>query len=705
MHSTFAALAFTGLAVQQVAAFGGHGAGEYGGGWGGGSSYSTPDNTDNQCSSEQSNGYNWSGLNSGSFSNYGSNKFSGWSCSNSFGKRDLLSKRTFQSKCITSNLDDEPSIGCDGSDKMSIDEYEVSADQDADVECHYEMPDGSSCKEIHSCSQSGSVIKNSQCGGAKSVTFKPAGDSKGKGCNIGIHSIGFNCGSASSSVPSYSSTSAAVSSYSTPEVYTTSTSVSAAETSSTEGIPGYGSTSQPTAPGYETSTPSASASSSTESSPVSFSYDTSSAPTPPGYETSSVPTAPGYETTPSSTESSPITTSAAPSSAWTIPGYGNSSTQGIPGYASSSSSSTEVNAVTTSSGIPSYGIPSYTTSTVYSTTLRTITSCAPEVTNCPASTGGTYVVTQTAAVSTTVCPVTATETPAESTPVPQGPDVLPKCLNTWLYLSGCKDNSDYECFCKNSDFMTKVYNCLSAWSDSSDATNSGAGYLMGICAKYIPENPAIITGCPSTIVPATGYSPPTSTPSSPKTVTQYSTVVSTITSCGPEVTNCPATVQTSTYAIATSVPPVESAPSSTEGSPISSAAVTPPPAVPCTTITYSSASVVTTVTVPQVQITTYTVTQSGSTQTVPGLGYGTPPPAGSSVAGPTTPATAPAPAPYPSASTAPGPVGPVGGSSSSLGTTYIPSQPTNSIVPYTGAGTKTSISGLGAIAVIAALLA
>ncbi|EME77248.1 uncharacterized protein MYCFIDRAFT_217024 [Pseudocercospora fijiensis CIRAD86] len=631
MHSTFTALAVTGLAVQQIAAFGGRSSGAYGGGWGGGSSYSTPDNTDNQCSSEQSSGYNWSGLNSGSFSNYGSNTFSGWSCSNSFGKRDLLSKRTFQSKCITSNLDDEPSIGCDGSDKMSIDEYEVSADQDADIECYYVMQDGSSCKETHSCSKSGSVIKNSQCGGAKSVTFKPAGDSKGKGCNIGVHSIGFNCGSASSSVPSYSSTSAAVSSYSTPEVYTTSTSVSAAETSSTEGIPGYGSSSQPTAlgyqtstpsapassstesspvslsydtssaptaPGYETSTPSAPASSSTESSPVSLSYDTSSAPTAPGYETSSVPTAPGYETTPSSTESSPITTSPAASSAWTIPGYGNSSTEGIPGYGSSSSSSTVVNAVTTSSGIPSY-----TTSTIYSTTLQTITSCAPEVTNCPASTGGTYVVTQTVAISTTVCPVTATETPAESTPVPQGPDVLPKCLNTWLYLSGCKDNSDYNCFCKNSEFMTKVYNCLSAWSDSSDDTNSGAGYLMGICAKYIPENPAIITGCPSTI------------------------------------------------------------------------------------------------------ITTYTITQSGTAQAVPGLGYGTPDSAGSSVAGPTTPATASAPAPYPTTSSAPGPVGAVGGSPSGFGTTYVPAQPTNSVVPYTGTGTKNSISGVGAIAIIAALLA
>ncbi|CAK7228047.1 hypothetical protein SBRCBS47491_006773 [Sporothrix bragantina] len=47
-----------------------------------------------------------------------------------------------------------------------------------------------------------------------------------------------------------------------------------------------------------------------------------------------------------------------------------------------------------------------TTSTVYSTTVHTITSCAPEVTNCPAR--STVYSTEVVAVSTTICPVTAT---------------------------------------------------------------------------------------------------------------------------------------------------------------------------------------------------------------------------------------------------------------------------------------------------------
>jgi hypothetical protein len=47
-----------------------------------------------------------------------------------------------------------------------------------------------------------------------------------------------------------------------------------------------------------------------------------------------------------------------------------------------------------------------TTSTVFSTTVHTITSCAPEVTNCPAR--STVYSTEVIAVSTTICPVTAT---------------------------------------------------------------------------------------------------------------------------------------------------------------------------------------------------------------------------------------------------------------------------------------------------------
>jgi len=50
-----------------------------------------------------------------------------------------------------------------------------------------------------------------------------------------------------------------------------------------------------------------------------------------------------------------------------------------------------------------------TTKTVYATSVHTVTSCKPEVTNCPAK-KGPVVVTEVVAVSTTVCAVTEIET-------------------------------------------------------------------------------------------------------------------------------------------------------------------------------------------------------------------------------------------------------------------------------------------------------
>jgi len=58
----------------------------------------------------------------------------------------------------------------------------------------------------------------------------------------------------------------------------------------------------------------------------------------------------------------------------------------------------------------------YTTSTVYATSVYTITSCAPTVTNCPARIG--QVTTEIISLYTTYCPVAASATAAHSTPAP-----------------------------------------------------------------------------------------------------------------------------------------------------------------------------------------------------------------------------------------------------------------------------------------------
>ncbi|KAJ5930831.1 hypothetical protein N7466_006324 [Penicillium verhagenii] len=63
--------------------------------------------------------------------------------------------------------------------------------------------------------------------------------------------------------------------------------------------------------------------------------------------------------------------------------------------------------------------PQLTTSTVFSTSTRTVTACPSTITNCPATAKTTYVTTETIVVSTTVCPVTETKEPHQTT-TPQG---------------------------------------------------------------------------------------------------------------------------------------------------------------------------------------------------------------------------------------------------------------------------------------------
>jgi hypothetical protein len=58
---------------------------------------------------------------------------------------------------------------------------------------------------------------------------------------------------------------------------------------------------------------------------------------------------------------------------------------------------------------PTTSIASYTTSTVYTTSIHTVTDCPKTVTDCPAR--YTSVVTDVIALYTTVCPVTAKHTP------------------------------------------------------------------------------------------------------------------------------------------------------------------------------------------------------------------------------------------------------------------------------------------------------
>ncbi|KAF1812780.1 hypothetical protein P152DRAFT_513823 [Eremomyces bilateralis CBS 781.70] len=414
--------------------------------------FDCPSNTNNICSDAQSSGFDWNDLQTGSFSQYQGFDFSGFTCANSFGKRDALSKRAFNSKCIqgTAEWESGPSISRgQGQQGFSITQMHISTSRDSDLEFVFGMEDGSTCRQTSPCNSGGSIISNTQCGGATQVIVKVPKHEK-EGCDVGIHSVIFDCNTSQNTTPP---------SQSSPSSSATDSS-SLPVTTLVEGRP-------------------------TGSKPPSLSSPV------PSYPLSNA-------TTPSSTPGSP-----------TEP--------------------------TLSSSVP------MTTSTIFSTQTFTITSCSEAVTDCPA--GSTVLTTSAVAVSTTICPVSevptsppppsgapgdavpssstlAESTPSESLPAvpsdtppavpPQCPDVLPKCMNTWMFKSGCNDNTDFDCYCKNPEFTKYVIDCVNSWGVDETIIAKALTFLQGICAAQIPENPGIVTDCPTYI-----STEPTPVPSSP----------------------------------------------------------------------------------------------------------------------------------------------------------------------------------------------
>ncbi|WZH48779.1 Circumsporozoite protein [Fusarium acuminatum] len=161
------------------------------------------------------------------------------------------------------------------------------------------------------------------------------------------------------------------------------------------------------------------------------------------------------------------------------------------------------------------------TSTVYTTDIKTITSCGPEVTNCPVTAGTPVVVTETVAISTTICPVTETLTgnkPGQTKPV-EGGDKPSKPV----------EGGDKPGYTKPA-------------GDKPAKTTEGSS-PHATSEVPVEEETTIVTSYDSIS-------------------TVYATEVKTITSCGPEVTNCPAksgtpAVVTETVAKTTAYPVVE----------------------------------------------------------------------------------------------------------------------------------------------------
>jgi hypothetical protein len=140
--------------------------------------------------------------------------------------------------------------------------------------------------------------------------------------------------------------------------------------------------------------------------------------------------------------------------------------------------------------------------------------------------------------------------PAPSSPAPSSgcPGVVPSCLNTWLQLTTCVDNSDIDCFCQDDTFTANVIACVQSWGDEIEV-QLALSYFVGICAPYIPQHPGIVTNCPSSIPLSPTGSPTTTPPAAPVTETE---TTSTTVIVSTTVTTCPAG-QTVTHASGTTV--------------------------------------------------------------------------------------------------------------------------------------------------------
>ena len=568
-----------------------------------GNPFNSPNYNNNECSDKQKAGFDWSDLKDGDSNfNYGDFDFSGgWKCSNSFGKRDVLTRRTFGSKCIKNKVSKEKpaSFGCDKRKSgFSITHIDVSVEYDVDLELHYHMEDGSKCKQVAPCSASGSTIQNTQCGGAKSVdVYLPKHDKSDKECEIGFHNIGFDCnpgkGYNPPSPPSVSSSSARV--VSQPTTSTTPTTVPSCNGDECNSQPPATSSAAPPCDGeYCASQP-----------PV-YSAPTTEVTISSGHEV------PLSSTTEASVSTPPTTDTPATS----VPEVLSSSVPEV-----SSPPATE----TPSISCGGYGQESCEGTTIVSSApIETLSlfSSAPPFTNssAPATTAPpTYETSvSTALASSTVVLSTGVPQPSSpSYPPVSPPDVLPKCMNTWLEISGdCKNNADASCYCKNKDFTKQVIDCVSAWCGTDDETREALQYLIGICAEHVSENPGLVTDCPS-------YIPLNPTPASPTAPAggvstpagEINTPIAPGTTPAPEV---PSGDVSTTVAVPGTTPAPEYPTGGVTGN---VPAETPAASTPCTTITYGT----TTLTIPQVHFTTQT-NEAGATSTEPvGLVPGTAP--------------------------------------------------------------------------------
>ncbi|KAF7905885.1 hypothetical protein EAF00_000164 [Botryotinia globosa] len=168
-------------------------------------------------------------------------------------------------------------------------------------------------------------------------------------------------------------------------------------------------------------------------------------------------------------------------------------TSGNSGIVSSTSSSTGV-------PVPTTTVTSYGTSTVYQTSVYTITSCAPSVTDCPARSG--QVTTETISSYTSVYPITVSSAPVK---VP---------------TSGASSAAGIE----TSVPAVKISSTAAVFSS---APSVGASSIAGV-SSAIPTKGASSAAGIVTSVPVIGASSPAAPPEAASLTSVYTTIISTL---------------------------------------------------------------------------------------------------------------------------------------------------------------------------------
>ncbi|KAH0428387.1 beta-endoglucanase [Colletotrichum camelliae] len=223
------------------------------------------------------------------------------------------------------------------------------------------------------------------------------------------------------------------------------------------------------------------------------------------------------------------------------------------------------------------------TSTVYQTNVKTITSCAPTVTNCPAR-ETPQIVTEVVPLTTTICPVV--DVPTTMTVSKTEVHTITSCAPT---VTNCPVGSKTT-ITKEEVISTTAAIPVESYTKPAAGTTTQAEKPVitaqppaGQITTYktnivtITSCPPTVTNCPigkettiitSEVIPATtveGEKPvpvTTQAPDVPIVLTTYKTEVHTITSCAPTVTNCPVGKETTivTSAVITTTAPAAGVP-------------------------------------------------------------------------------------------------------------------------------------------------